>query len=166
MVKHRLLFVCLGNICRSPMAEGAFRRVAAEEGVLDLFEIDLAGLGDWHVGQAPDHRAQKAAGQRGIDISGQSARQVGKDDFARFDLVLAMDGANYDDLKQIAPKDQRHKIRRFLDFAPHAGTKDVPDPFFGEAEGFDHALDLIEEAARGLLAELLSDEAASAKKGA
>ena len=87
-------------------------------------------------------------------------------DFARFDLVLAMDGANYDDLKQIAPKDQRHKIRRFLDFAPHAGTKDVPDPFFGEAEGFDHALDLIEAAARGLLAELLSDEAASAKKGA
>ena len=166
MVKHRLLFVCLGNICRSPMAEGAFRRAAAEEGVLDLFEIDSAGLGDWHVGQAPDHRAQKAAGRRGIDISGQSARQVGKGDFARFDLVLAMDGANYDDLKQIAPKDQRHKIRRFLDFAPHAGTKDVPDPFFGEAEGFDHALDLIEEAARGLLAELLSDEAASAKKGA
>ena len=166
MVKHRLLFVCLGNICRSPMAEGAFRRVAAEEGVLDLFEIDSAGLGDWHVGQAPDHRAQKAADRRGIDISGQSARQVGKGDFARFDLVLAMDGANYDDLKQIAPKDQRHKIRRFLDFAPHAGTKDVPDPFFGEAEGFDHALDLIEAAARGLLAELLSDEAASAKKGA
>jgi protein-tyrosine phosphatase len=166
MVKHRLLFVCLGNICRSPMAEGAFRRVAAEEGVLDLFEIDSAGLGDWHVGQAPDHRAQKAADRRGIDISGQSARQVGKGDFARFDLVLAMDGANYDDLKQIAPKDQRHKIRRFLDFAPHAGTKDVPDPFFGEAEGFDHALELIEAAARGLLAELLSDEAASAKKGA
>lgn len=166
MVKHRLLFVCLGNICRSPMAEGAFRRVAAEEGVLDLFEINSAGLGDWHVGQAPDHRAQKAADRRGIDISGQSARQVGKGDFARFDLVLAMDGANYDDLKQIAPKDQRHKIRRFLDFAPHAGTKDVPDPFFGEAEGFDHALELIEAAARGLLAELLSDEAASAKKGA
>ncbi len=166
MVKHRLLFVCLGNICRSPMAEGAFRRAAAEEGVLDLFEIDSGGLGDWHVGQAPDQRAQKAAGLRGIDISGQSARQVGKDDFARFDLVLAMDGANYDDLKQIAPKDQRHKIRRFLDFAPHTGTKDVPDPFFGEAEGFDHALDLIEEAARGLLVELLSEEAASAKKGA
>ena len=166
MVKHRLLFVCLGNICRSPMAEGAFRRAAADEGVLDWFEIDSAGLGDWHVGQAPDQRAQRAAGERGIDISGQSARQVGKGDFVRFDLVLAMDGSNYDDLKQIAPKDQRHKIRRFLDFAPHAGTKDVPDPFFGEVEGFDHALDLIEAAARGLLAELLSDGAASAKKGA
>ena len=125
-----------------------------------------AGLGDWHVGQAPDHRAQKAAGQRGIDISGQSARQVTASDFARFDLLLAMDGTNYDELAQLAPKVARHKIRRFLDFAPHAGTTDVPDPFFGEAEGFDHALDLIEEAARGLLAELLRDEAAPAEKGA
>jgi protein-tyrosine phosphatase len=166
MVKHRLLFVCLGNICRSPMAEGAFRRIAVKEGVLDRFEIDSAGLGDWHVGQAPDHRAQRAAGQRGIDISGQSARQVCREDFARFDLVLAMDGTNYDELSQLAPRAERHKIRRFLDFAPHAGTNDVLDPFFGEAEGFDHALELIEEAARGLLAELLSDEAPWAKKGA
>ena len=165
MVKHRLLFVCLGNICRSPMAEGAFRHVAAEQGVLDHFEINSAGLGSWHVGQAPDHRAQDAAGQRGIDISGQSARQVRGSDFTRFDLLLAMDGSNYDELAQLAPKGQRHKIRRFLDFAPHAGTKDVPDPFFGEADGFDRALDLIEEAARGLLAELLHDEKAPAKKG-
>ena len=164
MVKHRLLFVCLGNICRSPLAEGAFRSVAAEEGVLDHFEIDSAGLGDWHVGQAPDDRAQKAAGRRGIDISGQSARQVAREDFTHFDLLLAMDGSNYEDLTELAPKGERHKIRRFLDFAPHAGTKDVPDPFFGEAEGFDHALDLIEEAARGLLTELLSDEAKPARK--
>ena len=117
------------------------------------------------MGQAPDNRAQKAAGQRGIDISGQSARQVSKSDFARFDLLLAMDGSNYEDLKQIAPKDQRHKIRRFLDFAPHAATKDVPDPFFGEAESFDHALDLIEAAARGLLAELLSAKAKKVTRG-
>ena len=163
MAKHRLLFVCLGNICRSPMAEGAFRRAAAEEGVLDRFEIDSAGLGDWHVGQAPDRRAQKAARQRGFDISGQSARQVSREDFARFDLLLAMDGSNYGDLAQLAPKDQQHKIRRFLDFAPHAPTKDVPDPFFGEAEGFDRALDLIEEAARGLLADLIGDDAAAKK---
>ena len=164
MLKHRLLFVCLGNICRSPMAEGAFRRVATEEGVLDRFEIDSAGLGDWHVGQAPDYRAQRAAGQRGIDISGQSARQIAREDFARFDLLLAMDGSNYEALAELAPRSAKHKIRRFLDFAPHAGTKDVPDPFFGEAEGFDHALDLIEEAARGLLAELLRSEAAHAEK--
>ena len=164
MVTHRLLFVCLGNICRSPMAEGAFRHVAAEQGVLDRFEIDSAGLGSWHVGQAPDHRAQKAADQRGIDISGQSARQIRSSDFTSFDLLLAMDGSNYGELVQLAPKGERHKIRRFLDFAPHAGTKDVPDPFFGEAEGFDRALDLIDEAARGLLAELLRDETAPTKK--
>jgi protein-tyrosine phosphatase len=154
MAKHRLLFVCLGNICRSPMAEGVFRRVAQEEGVLDRFEIDSAGLGDWHVGQAPDSRAQAAARTRGIDISDQCARQVTKADFARFDVLIAMDGSNYDDLLELAPKSARHKVRRFLDYAPHVGTKDVPDPFFGGSEGFDRALDLIEQAARGLLSDL------------
>jgi protein-tyrosine phosphatase len=166
MAKRRLLFVCLGNICRSPMAEGAFRRVAEQEGVAHLFEIDSAGLGDWHVGQAPDARAQSAARQRGIDISVQSARQVTHADYTRFDFLLAMDGSNLAELTQLAPKDARHKIRRFLDFAPHAGTQDVPDPFFGGREGFDHALDLIEHAARGLLADLLDDKAGSAKKEA
>ena len=159
MAKHRLLFVCLGNICRSPMAEGVFRRVAQEEGVLDRFEIDSAGLGNWHVGQAPDSRAQAAARTRGVDISDQSARQVTSEDFARFDLLLAMDGSNYDDLVELAPKSARHRIRRFLDFAPHVGAEDVPDPFFGGTEGFNHALDLIEAASRGLLADLLSDKA-------
>jgi protein-tyrosine phosphatase len=166
MAKHRLLFVCLGNICRSPMAEGVFRRVAEEQGVLDRFEIDSAGLGNWHAGQAPDARAQQAAGNRGIDISGQSARQLTGADYARFDLLLAMDSANYEELTQLAPKEARHKIRQFLDFAPQTGTRDVPDPFFGGSEGFDHALDLIEAGARGLLADLLSDEARPVKKGA
>lgn len=166
MAKHRLLFVCLGNICRSPMAEGVFRRVAEDEGVLHLFDIDSAGLGHWHIGQAPDTRAQTAARQRGIDISGQNARQVGHGDFARFDLVLAMDGENYQELIQLAPGDARHKVRRFLDFAPGVPTKNVPDPFFGGPEGFDHALDLIEQAARGLLASLLADAAATSKRGA
>jgi protein-tyrosine phosphatase len=166
MAKHRLLFVCLGNICRSPMAEGVFRRVAEEEGVLDRFEIDSAGLGDWHVGQAPDARAQAAARTRGIDISDQCARQVTKADFAQFDLLIAMDGSNYDDLVQLAPKSAHHKIRRFLDYAPHVGTKDVPDPFFGGRAGFDHALDLIEQGARGLISDLLDNKATSVKKGA
>jgi protein-tyrosine phosphatase len=166
MAKRSLLFVCLGNICRSPMAEGVFRRVAADEGVLHLFDIDSAGLGDWHTGQSPDTRAQKAAGNRGIDISGQSARQINPTDYARFDLLLAMDGSNYQELIESAPSDARHKIRRFLDFAPHAGTQDVPDPFYGGSEGFDHALDLIEQAARGLLAELLGDDRKPAKRGA
>jgi protein-tyrosine phosphatase len=165
MTTHRLLFICLGNICRSPMAEGVFRRVIEEEGFADCFEIDSAGLGDWHVGQAPDDRAQAASAGRGIDISGQSARQVEYEDFARYDLLLVMDRSNYAELKRRAPKAAHAKIRYFLDYAPHVGTKDVPDPFFGGAEGFDHALDLIEEAAHGLVAALVGDEALPAKRG-
>jgi protein-tyrosine phosphatase len=166
MATTRILFVCLGNICRSPMAEGVFRRVVAEEGLDEHFVIDSAGLGDWHIGQAPDHRAQKAARSRGIDISEQSARQIVDEDFDRFDLLLVMDGSNYDELKARAPHEARAKIRPFLDFAPHAGTKDVPDPFFGGADGFDHALDLIEAAAHGLLASLMDKERMRAKRGA
>jgi protein-tyrosine phosphatase len=166
MVTHRILFVCLGNICRSPMAEGVFRRVAEEEGLINRFEIDSAGLGDWHIGHAPDHRAQKAARSRGADISSQSARQVVDEDFARFDLLLVMDRSNYAELKARAPHEARAKIRPFLDFAPHVGTRDVPDPFFGGTEGFDHALDLIEAAARGLLASLTGEEKVAAKRGA
>jgi len=157
MAKHRILFVCLGNICRSPMAEGVFRRVADDAGKLHLFEIDSAGMGDWHKGEAPDHRAQKAALDRGVDISGQTARKVELEDFEDFDLVLAMDGSNIEDLYEIAPHAARAKIRRFLDYAPHVGTQDVPDPYYGGTEGFDHALDLIEAAAQGLLAELTEE---------
>jgi low molecular weight protein-tyrosine phosphatase len=166
MTSHRILFVCLGNICRSPMAEGVFRRVVEEEGLIDRFEIDSAGLGDWHIGQAPDHRAQSAARSRGIDISGQSARQIEDEDFDRFDLLLVMDRSNYAELKGRAPAQARAKIRPFLEFASHVGTKDVPDPFFGGAEGFDHALDLIEAAARGLLASIVAEETVPVKRGA
>jgi protein-tyrosine phosphatase len=166
MATHRILFVCLGNICRSPMAEGVFRRVAEEEGLIDRFEIDSAGLGDWHIGQAPDHRAQKATLSRGVDISDQSARQVVDEDFDRFDLLLVMDRSNYAELKARAPREARAKIRPFLDFAPHVGTSDVPDPFFGGAEGFDHALDLIEAASRGLLASLTGENVGLRKRGA
>ena len=166
MVTHRVLFICLGNICRSPMAEGVFRRVVEKEGLTDRFEIDSAGLGDWHVGQAPDTRAQAAAKSRGIDISRQCARQVVLEDFARFDLLLVMDRSNYAELKRRAPADGRARIQHFLDFAPQTGTKDVPDPFFGGAEGFDQTLDLIEEAANGLLASLVGEEAVPAMRGA
>ena len=157
MSKQRILFVCLGNICRSPMAEGVFRRVALDAGSAHLFEIDSAGMGDWHKGQAPDHRAQAAALARGVDISAQSARRVELEDFEGFNLVLAMDGSNVADLYEIAPLEARHKIRRFLDYAPHIDVEDVPDPYFGGAEGFDHALDLIEAAAQGLLAAFMRD---------
>ena len=148
------------------MAEGVFRRVAEEEGLIDRFEIDSAGLGDWHIGQAPDHRAQKAARSRGVDISHQSARQVVDEDFEQFDLLLVMDRSNYAELKARAPHEARAKIRPFLDFAPHVGTKDVPDPFFGGTEGFDHALDLIEAASRGLLASLSGEDMGLRRRGA
>jgi protein-tyrosine phosphatase len=166
MTTHRILFVCLGNICRSPMAEGVFRSLVEEQGLAHRFEIDSAGLGAWHLGQAPDTRAQAAARKRGIDISGQSARQVEEGDFTRFDLLLVMDGSNFAELERRAPAEARAKIRRFLDFAPRAGTKDVPDPFYGGAEGFHRALDLIEEAARGLLAQLAGEETERVKRGA
>jgi protein-tyrosine phosphatase len=166
MATHRILFVCLGNICRSPMAEGVFRRVVENEGLAHRFEIDSAGLGDWHIGQAPDMRAQAAARARGIDISGQSARQVEHEDFARFDLLLVMDRSNFTELQRRAPAEARANIRHFLDFAPKARTKDVPDPFYGGPEGFQHALGLIEEAAKGLLAELADADAMQVKRGA
>jgi protein-tyrosine phosphatase len=165
MTTQRILFVCLGNICRSPMAEGVFRDLAEKEGLAHRFEIDSAGLGAWHLGQAPDERAQAAASRRGIDISVQSARQVEDEDFDRFDLLLVMDRSNLAELKRRAPAEARAKIRSFLDFAPNAGTKDVPDPFYGGADGFDRALDLIEEAARGLL-ETLAGEQRRVKRGA
>src|SRR5665811_1673763 len=117
MAKHRILFVCLGNICRSPMAEGVFRRVAEDAGMAHLFEIDSAGMGDWHKGEAPDIRAQKAALDRGANISAQSARKVELEDFEDFDLVLAMDGSNIADLYDIAPhaarcrRDRRYSSR-------------------------------------------------------
>jgi protein-tyrosine phosphatase len=162
-VRHRLLFACLGNICRSPMAQGVFRRVADEAGLLHMFDLDSAGMGDWHKGQAPDHRAQKAVLARGVDISGQSARKVELEDFEEFDLILAMDGSNIADLEDIAPHGARHKIRRFLDFAPHVLEQDVPDPYYGGEAGFDHALDLIEAAAKGLLFELAQKHDGPAK---
>ena len=158
MAKHHILFVCLGNICRSPMAEGVFRRVVDEAGVAHRFEIDSAGMGDWHAGQAPDHRAQAAAQTRGVDISAQSARKIELEDFDDFDLIVAMDGANIADLEDIVPHAARGKIRRFLDYAPHLDHDEVPDPYYGGTQGFDHALDLIEAAAEGLLAELMQDK--------
>jgi len=165
-IPNRILVVCLGNICRSPMAEGMFRHVADEQGVLHLFETDSAGMGNWHKGEAPDARAQVTALDRGFDISGQSARKVELEDFEDFDLVLAMDASNISDMEEIVPDEARHKLRRFLEYAPHMGVEDVPDPYYGGPEGFGHALDLIEAASRGLLADVLKEGGHAAKKDA
>jgi protein-tyrosine phosphatase len=150
-----VLFVCLGNICRSPMAEGVFRHAVAAAGAQDLFRIDSAGTGGWHAGSPPDPRAQAALRKRGVDISGLCARQADEDDFYTFDLLLAMDADNRRDLLAIAPKGHEGKVKLFLDYAPQAPTREVPDPYYGGPGGFDHVFALVEAASQGLLQSLM-----------
>ena len=144
----RILFVCLGNICRSPMAEGVFRAEAARRGL--EVEIDSAGTSDWHVGEPPDPRAREAAAGIGIDISGLRGRQTTRRDMETHDLILAMDRENLDHLKRLAGPEHADKVRLFLDFASERMEDEVPDPYYGGPEGFYHVLDLLQDAARGL----------------
>ena len=146
MKKRSVLFVCTGNICRSPTAEGVLRQLAAKEGI--ELHVASAGTGDWHVGSPPDERAQHHAKGRGYDLSAQRARQVRESDFEEFDLVLAMDRGHLRALERMAPPEARHKVRLFI-----AG-RDVPDPYYGGPQGFEHVLDLVEAACRDLLQEL------------
>ena len=146
VLKRSVLFVCTGNICRSPTAEGVLRHLAAEEGI--ELRIASAGIGDWHVGAPPDERAQHHAKGRGYDLSTLRARQVRPSDFAEFDLILAMDRSHLRALERMAPRGERHKLRLFV-----AG-RDVPDPYYGGPEGFEQVLDLVEAACRDLLREL------------
>jgi protein-tyrosine phosphatase len=150
----RVLFVCLGNICRSPTAEGVFRRLVVEQGLEGEIEIDSAGTHGYHVGSQPDPRALRAARQRGIDISGLRGRRATADDILRFDYVLAMDLENLENLLEICPPGYEHKIRLLLEYAPQRPEREVPDPYFGGANGFDRVLDMVDEAARGLLEEI------------
>jgi len=150
----RVLFVCLGNICRSPTAEGVFRHVVREAGLLEHIEIDSAGTHAYHIGEPPDARAQAAARRRGIDLSALRGRRAEATDIERFDYVLAMDAENYENLLAICPLGLEHKVRLFLEFAPERPEREVPDPYFGGDAGFDRVLDMIEEAAQGLLADL------------
>lgn len=152
----RILFVCMGNICRSPTAEGVFRRVLAARAPHLQVEIDSAGTHDYHVGDPPDRRAIAAALRRGIDLSKLRARCVSADDFERYDLILAMDDENLRELKRNAPAHRHGRIRLMMEFAPTAASRAVPDPYYGAAQGFEEVLDLLEEAAEGLLQELLT----------
>jgi protein-tyrosine phosphatase len=150
----RVLFVCLGNICRSPTAEGVLRHLAALEAPGLELEIDSAGTADYHIGAPPDPRSQRAALKRGIDISGLRARQVTQDDFQRFDLILAMDRENLRELEALQPRGSRATLKLFLEYAPQLNVRDVPDPYYRDAAAFEEVLDLAAVASRGLLASL------------
>jgi len=150
----RVLFVCLGNICRSPTAEGVLRHLALREAPGLALDIDSAGTADYHIGAPPDLRSQRTALKRGIDISKLQARQVSGQDFARFDLILAMDGENLRELEAMKPRGSRAAVKLFLDYAPHLNLRDVPDPYYRDAAAFEQVLDLATAAARGLLATL------------
>jgi len=150
----RVLFVCLGNICRSPTAEGVLRFLAARDAPLLRLEIDSAGTANYHLGAPPDLRSQRAALRRGIDISGQRARQVSDADFTRFDLILAMDRENLRELQAMKPKRSTASVQLFMDYAPDTNMAEVPDPYYGDAAAFDEVLDLTAAASRGLLESL------------
>ena len=150
----RILMVCMGNICRSPTAEGVFREFARRHAPDLELEVDSAGTHDYHVGEPPDPRALTAASRRGLDISSLRARQVDDADFERFDLILAMDRQNYETLLESSPAQYRSRIRLLLEFADDASREEVPDPYYGGTKGFEEVLDLLEDAAAGLLAEV------------
>jgi protein-tyrosine phosphatase len=146
-----VLFVCLGNICRSPTAEGVFRKLVADAGLIDRLHIDSAGTAGYHQGAPPDARAMEAANRRGFELNGLRARRVEAGDFERFDLILAMDRENLADLRRAAPDGARAELRLLLEFSAAAGDPDVPDPYYGGRNGFEQVLDLVSEACAGLL---------------
>jgi protein-tyrosine phosphatase len=154
MKAAKVLFVCLGNICRSPTAEGVFRQLLAQDAPELQVEVDSAGTADYHLGEPPDLRSQRAAMRRGIDLRGLRARQVTRADFAQFDFILAMDRANLVELEAMRPKNSRARVELFLQYAPDLGRLEVPDPYYRDAGGFEEVLDLTAAASRGLLAAL------------
>ena len=150
----RVLFVCMGNICRSPTAEGVFRRLVEEHGLAGEVEVDSAGTHDYHVGDPPDRRAQAIALRRGYSIEHLRGRQVEEVDFARFDYVLAMDQENLTSLRRRCPPKHEHKVSLLLAHSRKYPNLDVPDPYFGGPGGFELVLDMVEDAARGLIGDI------------
>lgn len=157
MSSHSVLFVCMGNICRSPTAHGVFRKLVEEAGSDVGIFIDSAGTHSYHVGEAPDGRAQSAAMSRGIDISDLRARKVSADDFHRFDYILAMDRENLALLEGIRPPGARADLRLMLSFADAISEAEVPDPYYGGPEGFETVLDMLKDAGQGLLQSITDD---------
>lgn len=153
----KVLFVCMGNVCRSPTAEGVFRHRVEQAGLTDKIEIDSAGTDSYHVGSAPDRRSQQAARKRGYDLSRIRARRAKAKDLQSFDYILAMDHRNYDDLLALSAYEDQDKIKLFLSFAQQTTEQEVPDPYYGGAKGFEHVLDLVEQASNGLLDYLVTE---------
>lgn len=154
--KTRVLFVCMGNICRSPTAQGVFHSLVESQNLQESIIVDSAGTHAYHVGEAPDSRSQSAALRRGINLASQRARKVIKDDFELFDWIIAMDRSNLTDLNQLAAANQQHKIHLFMEFAERWDVDEVPDPYYGGSHGFDRVLDMVEDASNGLLQQILS----------
>jgi len=147
----KVLFVCMGNICRSPTAQGVFRRMVTDAGLDSSVQVESAGTHAYHVGEAPDPRAQAAAKRRGVDISDLRARQVTQDDYRDFDLILAMDWENLALLQQQCPRAHKHKLHLLMRFAGEHDAATVPDPYYGGPEGFNTVLDYVEDACQGLI---------------
>ena len=156
-MRHKVLFVCTGNICRSPTAEGVARGLAMRQGVDHLFEFDSAGTHGYHVGEPPDPRTIAAALRRGYDLAPLRARRVTDFDFIRFDYLLAMDREHLELLQRACPRPHRNKLGLFLVFSERFDADEVPDPYYGGAQGFDHVLDLVEDAATRLILKLSAD---------
>ncbi|WP_110664908.1 low molecular weight protein-tyrosine-phosphatase [Salinicola halophilus] len=160
IARWRILFVCLGNICRSPTAEGMLRERLTQRDLATRVDVDSCGTGDWHVGEPPDSRAVEAAAARGIEIAGLRGRQLDLEDFATFDEILVMDSANLDHVMALKPTGARAEVRRLMSYAGQPEA-DVPDPYFGGEAGFQHALDQIDAAVEGLTVSLMRRVAAS-----
>lgn len=158
--KTRVLFVCLGNICRSPTAHGVLESKVSQLGLAHAIDVDSCGTAEWHTGRAPDPRSVSAALQRGYDLSHLRARQVQSGDFDEFDFILAMDRSNLADLQALCPATYPGHLGLFMSFAGSAAVREVPDPYYGGDDGFDHVLDLVEQASDGLLREICSAHSA------
>ncbi|KAF3981333.1 MAG: low molecular weight phosphotyrosine protein phosphatase [Methylococcales symbiont of Hymedesmia sp. n. MRB-2018] len=158
MEQVKVLFVCMGNICRSPTAEGVFNALLKKEKIDHQFFIESAGTHAYHIGEAPDLRAQKAAKDRGVSLSQIRARKVIFADFENFDYVLAMDDDNYQILMQSCPDEYKNRVKYFLDYAPHLDSREVPDPYYGGQYGFERVLDMVADASVGFLETLRESE--------
>jgi protein-tyrosine phosphatase len=151
MEKIKVLFVCMGNICRSPTAEGVFTKLINEKDLATRFTIDSAGTHAYHVGNPPDYRAQQAALRRGVELKHLRARRIHDSDFEYFDYILVMDDDNYFRVMDNCPSEHKEKVKYFLEYAPHLGIREVPDPYYGEKLGFEQVLDMVEDASLGFL---------------